>query len=235
MAQDVAFGRRGARAGAGDRGVAPRVSSPRRARLRAAFMVLGVIGCGGGIMGGREAAQALFAHRTPGAIDRQADIERLARAGNRQLSTAEAVSQYAHEAAPKLVGDGASERAPAVMAAATFFGFYHVNLRSRVEYCARLGVDITPFTSLFARNHRREYERALAIAAEAGTSEEAIWSMVRPRLAMMVRTDMEAVASRLTTTPRGACEAIVTRADEFADRLAFATLQPDVRRILLGL
>jgi hypothetical protein len=192
MAQGVAFGRRGARAEAGDRGVAPRVSSPRRARLRAAFVVLGVIGCGGGMMGGREAA-------------------------------------------PKLVGDGASEHAPAVTAAATFFGFYHVNLRSRVEYCARLGVDITPFTSLFARNHRREYERALAIAAEAGMSEEAIWSMVRPRLALMVRSDMEAVANRLATTPRGACKAIVTRADEFADRLDFATLQPDVRRILLGL
>ena len=41
-------------------------------------------------------------------------------------------------------------------AADIFFGFYLINVKSRVEYCLDLGVNIAPFSSLFKKSNRTE-------------------------------------------------------------------------------
>jgi len=161
-------------------------------------------------------------------------MEREARAKYPHLDPAEALSVYARETTSGYVAASKSDRERNVKAAATFFGFYHINTRSRVEHCAALGVDIKGFARQVERLHRREYARAVAIATEAGMTEERLWSTVRSTLATMVRADMDTVARRLRTDPQGACLAVAERADEFADKLDFAALQPQVRRILMG-
>ena len=237
MASGNVFGRRGVRADTRTSQSPPTpTGQPPRSPLRLALaLVLGVVGFAGGTWLGREAMQHFFAHRTSAEMDRRmADMERLARAKYPNLEPIDAVAKYARETAPEHVNASKSERERAMRAAATFFGFYHINTRSRVEHCAKLGVDIAPFASLIVRGHRREYDRALAIAADAGMTEDRLYSTIRPQLASMVKSDMEAVARRILTTPQGACHAMVSRADEFADKLDFATLQPQVRRILMG-
>src|SRR5262245_8898675 len=237
MASSSGFGRRGLPTNGGNNPAsAPSAGQPPRSPLRLALgLILGIVGFAGGTWLGREAMQQFFAHRTSAEMDRRmADMERLARAKYPDLEPIDAVARYARETAPEHVNASKSERERAMRAAATFFGFYHINTRSRVEHCARLGVDIGPFARLLVRGHRREYDRALAIAADAGLTEDRLYSTIRPQLASMVKSDMEAVARRILTTPQGACQAMVMRADEFADKLDFATLQPQVRRILMG-
>jgi hypothetical protein len=237
MANGNVFGRRGVRmeTRAGPPPATP-ASRPPRSPLRLVVgLILGIVGFAGGTWLGREAIQQLFAHRASAEMDRRlSDMERLARAKYPDLEPIDAVARYARETAPEHVNASKSERERSMRAAATFFGFYHINTRSRVEHCAKLGVDIGPFARLIVRGHRREYDRAVAIAADAGMTEDRLYGTIRPQLAAMVKSDMEAVARRILTTPQGACQAMVARADEFADKLDFATLQPQVRRILMG-
>jgi hypothetical protein len=162
------------------------------------------------------------------------DMATLARAKYPDLEPVEALTKYARQAAPEFVNSSASDRERAMRAAATFFGFYHVNTRSRVEHCAKLGVDLTLFANLIVGNHHRQYNRALTIVAASGTTEDQLWDAIRPQLAAMVTADMEAIARRTMTTPVGACQVLVNRADEFAGKLDFATLQPQIDGILMG-
>jgi hypothetical protein len=198
-------------------------------------ILCGVIAFVGGSWLGREAVGQLFAWRASGQMQSSmAEMEKQARAKYPHLDPIEALSLHARETTPGFVAASKTDRERAVKAAATFFGFYHINTRSRVEHCAKHGVDIKAFAGLVERQHRMEYSRALAIATDAGMTEERLWSTVRSQLATLVKADMAAVARRLLTSPQGACRVMVERADEFADKLDFATLQPQVRRILLG-
>lgn len=237
MAKSGGFGRRGLPVSTGSAAEVngPGTAAGRSPLLRVAGLALAVVGFAVGAWAGREAVQQMFAFRLSGELDkRMSDMERLARAKYPHLDPVEALSLYAREAAPGEVNNSKSDRERTMKAAATFMGFYHINTRSRVEHCAKLGVNIAPFTSRFERNHRREYERALAIAATVGMTEERSWKMVRSQLGAMVKADMESIARRVRKTPAGACETLVDRAEEFADKLDFATLQPQVRRILMG-
>ena len=82
-------------------------------------------------------------------------MARLARTQYPDLEPVEALT-YARQVAPEFVNSSPSDRERAMRAAATFFGFYHVNTRSRVEHCGKLGVDLTLFASLIERNHQRQ-------------------------------------------------------------------------------
>jgi hypothetical protein len=237
MSQSGGFGRRGT--GTPSSSV-PSASTPARSSKRsplvlASTIILGALAFAGGVWLSRAAIQQVFAHRASATLDRQmADMEVLARAKYPHLDPIEAVSRYARETAPDMVNASKSERERTIKAAATFFGFYHINTRSRVEHCAKLGVDLAPFARAMERNHRREYNRAITVATEAGMTEERLYAMVRSQLASLVKADMEAVARRILSTPQGACQTMLNRADEFADKLDFATMQPQVRRILMG-
>jgi cell division septum initiation protein DivIVA len=237
MSQSGGFGRRGINTPSSSVGAAstPARPSKRSPLVLASTIILGAIAFAGGVWGGREAVQQFFGYRASVTLDRQmADMEKLARAKYPHLDPIEAVSRYAREAAPDMVNAGASERDRTMKAAATFFGFYHINTRSRVEHCANLGVDLAPFARAIERSHRREYNRAIAVASEAGMTEERLYAMVRSQLASLVKADMDAIARRILSTSQGACQTMLNRADEFADKLDFTTLQPQVRRILMG-
>jgi len=237
MSNGGGFGRRGVRNEDARRppSVAPKAPSKQASWRLVLGLTVGLIGFAGGSWAGREAVQQLFSFRASAELDRQvSDMQRLARAKYPNLDPVDAAARYARETAPDLVNASKSDRERAMKAAATFFGFYHINTRSRVEHCAQLGVDLAPFKRAIERLHRREYSRALAIAAASGMTEERLWGMVRSQLASLVKADMDAVARRTLSTPAGACRLMVDRADEFADKLDFATLQPQIQRILMG-
>lgn len=238
MQQSGGFGRRGVRTEASNNSppaAAPAPAPQKSPLIVALSLVLGVLGFAGGAWFGQEAVQQLFAARASNEIDqRLADMKQAARAKYPDLDPVEALSRYARETTPAMVAASKSDRERVVKAAATFFGFYHINTRSRVEHCASLGVDIGPFARLMERNHRHEYARALAVAQDAGMTEERLWSMIRSQLDQMVRADMDSIARRIMTSPAGACQIVVDRADEFAAKLDFATMQPEVQRILMG-
>jgi hypothetical protein len=55
-----------------------------------------------------------------------------------------------------------------------------------------------------------------------------------PQLAAMAKADTEVIARRAIATPVGACQVLVERADEFAGKLDFATLQPQIECVLMA-
>src|SRR5262249_18460484 len=122
-------------------------SRPQRSPLILGLGLLaGVLGFAGGAWIGGEAVQQLFAYQAAGQLDqRLTEMQKSARAKYPQLDPVEAVARYARETAPGFVNNSKSDRERVMKAAATFFGFYHINTRSRVEHCAKLGVDIAPF------------------------------------------------------------------------------------------
>src|SRR5262245_33235605 len=144
MAQGGGFGRRGV--ASQQDGDSPSASPPAGSGKRSPLLVAATVLCGVlafvvGAWLGREVVQQAFAYRASATLDQQmADMEKLARAKYPDLHPAEAAAKYARETAPDMVNASKSERERMMKAAATFFGFYHVNTRSRVDYCAKSGV-----------------------------------------------------------------------------------------------
>lgn len=119
-------------------------------------------------------------------------------------------------------------------AVSAFFGFYHVNARSRVEHCAKHGVDISAFAERFKAKHSGVYEQAVSAANRTGFGEEQLWKLTRLNLASMVATDMAGAEDRLKSGPDGACKAMNDYAEQFVNNLDFKTIQPDAHRVLMG-
>ena len=119
-------------------------------------------------------------------------------------------------------------------AVSAFFGFYHVNARSRVEHCARHGVDISSFAERFKAKHRGVYEQAVSAANRTGFGEEQLWKLTRLDLASMVATDMAGAEERLKSGPDGACKAMNDYAEQFVNNLDFKTIRPEAHRVLMG-
>lgn len=189
-----------------------------------------------GIAGGTFASRQLFAwHHASQSEAFVDDIERKAVAAYPGLTKSEAMSRYAQEHAPAFIASSKSDQQRRANVAAMFFGFYHVNTRARVDFCNRVGVDISEFTQQFMGYHRREYERALAIAADLGLTEEKAYSMSASMLARAVTTDMQSIQQKLGVSDKGACTAMNERADQILDKLHFSTIQPEAHRHLMGL
>ena len=119
-------------------------------------------------------------------------------------------------------------------AVSAFFGFYHVNSRSRVEHCAKLGVDITAFADRFKRKQSAVYERATAAARQSGLTEDRLWTLSRGSLASMVAADMVGAEEKLKSGADGACKAMNEYAEQFVDNLDFKTIQPAAHGVLMG-
>lgn len=189
-----------------------------------------------GIAGGTFVSRQLFAwHHVSQSEAFVDDIERKALAAFPGLTKSEAMSRYAQENAPAFIASSKSDQQRRANVAAMFFGFYHVNTRARVDFCNRLGVDISEFTQQFIGYHRREYERALALAADLGLTEEKAYSMSATMLARAVTTDMQSIQLKLGVSDKGACMAMNERAEQILDKLHFSTVQPEAHHLLMGL
>ena len=188
-----------------------------------------------GAFGGRELSRQLFTMAAASKVEATlSDLQKNAIARYPGMSPVEAYAKYAADTAPDFANAAPSNRKVLLKAASTFFGFYHVNTRSRVEHCKQQGVDISAFVSRFEYYHRKEYTRALAIAEQAGMAEEQLWRIVRSSLTSLVRQDMDSVASKLGTSPQQACGAMLQHADKMLDYLDFSSRLPAVHRTLMG-
>jgi hypothetical protein len=143
-----------------------------------------------------------------------------------------AMNRYASEQAKKIVAEAAPEDR-ALTAAQIFIGFYLTNARARVEYCREQKIDLGNFADTFANIHYQQHERAVALLATKGTSEDDAWSTLHNALMHAVELDMgSSIGSG--TTPHDACHEIALRSSYFADQLDFARRQPEVQQALMA-
>lgn len=119
-------------------------------------------------------------------------------------------------------------------AALSFFGFYHLNSRTRSAYCAKLGVDMAAFSAKFRQSQSLAHARATAVAQAAGLTEEQIWTQSRAELDGLIDADMEKIGRQIGMGPNGACAVMVQMADNIVPGIDFAKVMPDAHRTLMG-
>jgi hypothetical protein len=114
-----------------------------------------------------------------------------------------------------------------------FFGFYFVNTRSHVTYCARLGVDISPFTKAFIAANKDIYEQSSKLLYRRGTTEEQLFKQLEPTLDSMTAKNLADLAAtdKLSTTQE--CQLQTQNLEARITRVTFSKIMPEVSKTLL--
>jgi hypothetical protein len=115
-------------------------------------------------------------------------------------------------------------------AADNFWGFYLVNTRSRLDYCAAKGVDIGPFVRAFADFHVQEVAIATDIyrASPQRPPVDKIYDMIKPDLEATVAQDQADMATSLNMTRKEACEFLNKNTDAMLAEVNLRKMQPAV-------
>jgi len=119
-------------------------------------------------------------------------------------------------------------------AALKFFGFYHLNVRTRSAYCSSRGVDMSGFTDKFRQSQRATHAKASAVIASAGMTEEQVYANSRAELEGLIASDMEKIEQQAGLGANGACAVMVMHADMIVPGIDFAKVMPEVHRTLMG-
>ncbi len=152
------------------------------------------------------------------------------------MTVSEAVKQDAiQQADVELASQAGDKTKQSSTAASMFLGFLLLNTRSRVEYCAARGVDISGFKIAMESLHRNEITRAKAIYAGEKITQDQLFDVLKPQLQKQVEMDMQDVAKSLHTDAHGACKAISDHAQDMANAMELSKVNPAVEKALMGL
>jgi hypothetical protein len=183
----------------------------------------------------RQGLHVFQEHTTAAQVSESADqLKSDAAKHNPGVPAALAIQREGIAKADEMMKNAPDDRTRRQNAAGTFYGFYFVNTRSRVDYCKEQGSDIQPFVTIFQGNHVNELAAARAILAEIGTDEETLYTQIKPQLRDLLNTDMKFIADAGKTDAKGACELIIARADVLAGQMQLSKVQPMVERVLMA-
>jgi hypothetical protein len=182
---------------------------------------------------GVRALKQEAANREPTAEELSQKMDALrtrAEAEHPEMAKTDALKQLvSDEAAKKLATQSVTKQANT--AADMFWGFYWMNTKARVAYCAQRGVDLTPFTTAFAKEHGSELARATAIYAAAGVDPEVNLPMVQAELSKGVAQDMIDVTTGAQVPLDQACALFNENAAELAKLIQ---MPPHVKQALMS-
>jgi hypothetical protein len=157
-------------------------------------------------------------------------VEAEARQTHPRTAPSDAMKEVAVRTARQAVAQGdATTRAR--YAAGLFLGAYIMNMRARPAWCRQRGVDLTPFTTVYARVHRDELVRTRAIFAGADLNAETAGAPLGAKLMTMVDQDMRDFAANSGIPLDRACALMNTQAEQMAQRIS---LPQEVRQALFA-
>lgn len=147
-----------------------------------------------------------------------------------EMAKTDALRQVAaDDAAKKLATQTGTQQANT--AADMFWGFYLMNSKARVEYCAQRGVDLTPFMTAFNKEHGAELARATAVYAAAKVEPGTYFSKVLPELRKVVDQDMIDVTTGAQVPLDQACVLFNENAEQLAKLIQ---MPPHVKKALMS-
>ncbi|UTW01179.1 hypothetical protein KDW99_08665 [Marinomonas rhizomae] len=117
-------------------------------------------------------------------------------------------------------------------AADIFFGFYLINVKSRVEYCLDLGVNIAPFSSLFKKSNWNEYLIAKEARAYNSSDIEELYQLLEPQMMEVVGVDMKGIASENGLSVTESCQLFVDYAPRVVSQMHISAMNPAVYKAL---
>lgn len=130
--------------------------------------------------------------------------------------------------ARKLARQTGAERAGT--AADNFWGFYLINTRARLDYCAGKGVDIGPFVRAFEDYHAPEVAIAKDIyrASPERPPVDKLYEMIRADVEATVAQDQTDMAAGLHVSQKEACAFLVKNTDAMLAEVNLKKMQPAV-------
>lgn len=153
---------------------------------------------------------------------------------NSKQMTAEAMQQ-------KLINDSNNKLATITdvakkenSAASLFIGYYLVNMRSRVEYCSKQGVDIAEFSNEFGKVNQRELVSARNILKLTHEAEDDFYQQSKDGFTKAIETQMQKQANEAKISMKDFCEAIKANSEVMADSLQYSKLVPIQSQILIS-
>ena len=115
-------------------------------------------------------------------------------------------------------------------AADNFWGFYLINTRARLEYCAGKGVDIGPFVRAFEDYHAPEVAIAKDIyrASPERPPVDKLYEMIKADVEATVAQDQADMAANLHASQKEACAFLVKNTDAMLAEVNLKKMQPAV-------
>jgi hypothetical protein len=127
-----------------------------------------------------------------------------------------AMQQEAGQRFEEKMAAAASGQKRANLAADSFWGFYFINARSRLDFCREQGVDIQSFVDAFERGHTTQVATARAIYARSQTDENWLYSQIKDQVRKVIIQDMNDMATSNGISAKEACQLIADNAEDFA-------------------
>ena len=130
--------------------------------------------------------------------------------------------------ARKLARQTGAERAGT--AADNFWGFYLINTRARLDYCAGKGVDIGPFVRAFEDYHAPEVAIAKDIyrASPERPPVDKLYEMIKADMEATVAQDQTDMAAGLHVSQKEACAFLLKNTDAMLAEVNLKKMQPAI-------
>jgi len=117
--------------------------------------------------------------------------------------------------------NNSSKHEKAGLAAGTVLGAYLINKRDRVEFCAKYGVDATPYAEAIYQKNKQYIDKAMYLLSEIGVTEEIFYEKVSGQYEQVIAMDMKDIKNQLQVdTYSEVCEVLVEYRKEMAEETA---------------
>ena len=146
----------------------------------------------------------------------------------------EAVQRTSPDAVSRDAAAGHPDGDRELKSATTFFRFYLLNARARLEHCAAQGVEIKTFANTFARKFSRQHERAIALAVRHKSTKEKIWREMQPQLMSAIDSDMAEIEHAAGASRQDACRLVDEKAEMIVNQLDFEQQDAEANALLMA-
>jgi hypothetical protein len=150
------------------------------------------------------------------------------------VPVSEAVHEDYSRKLEKSLDSAATDKArQSEMAANHFAGYMNVNVKTRVEYCRELGIDISAFASALAAGHTTELASAKAIHQRRGIDLESILAATKSQSRKTIEIDMQDIAGKIGGGTREARRVFADKAAQIANDMHISKVHPALHRALM--
>ena len=115
-----------------------------------------------------------------------------------------------------------------------FSGFYYVNAVTRPKYCAKLGVDITPFVNNFKLAHSEEYRISADSLALRSYTPESLGARLDSSFSSQMNQAMQDMANMNNVSTADLCASFAQNATYFVDAYSLKKISPATYAALHG-
>lgn len=182
----------------------------------------------------KYAKEGYMAHAIEDANVKLESVKQEAVAKRPDLAPSVAFAEAAkHNSEASLTAAGGSDKKIS-MAADQFVGFYYVNVKTRYEYCNKLGVDITPFVTAFKAVNAEEYR--ITIEEEIRQKVNIEWSIskLEPSWQSIINQAMQDASKQYKVSTKEVCEIFANNSSEIAAEMTLQKVNPALYAALHG-